>query len=217
MSELIAVKAVDEWELEVRAIPFVGTDSDGQYFDENTDIMADAFSTPLAIYQHGINQGASGMQEKLIIVGKAKPGSLEKRKDGWYLRFVLDKAIKQAKDIMDAAWKGLVAVSSDSVAHLARLDIGGKLIPYEKNRPGRIAIWPLAGVSLWEMGNGNLQPASRQAIALPAMKAIYKDAGLPFPNTDNVLPEAVKAVKRLRMTEAQKQAKQLLKKLGELK
>lgn len=219
MSELIAVKAIDDWEIDVRAVPFVGMDSDEQYFDEDTDIMDEAFSTPLAIYQHGVKQGATGLQEKLIIVGKAKPGSLEKRKDGWWVRFVLDKTVEQAKSIMDAAWKGLVAVSSDSIAHLARLDIGGKLIPYEKNRAGRIAIWPLAGVSLWEMGNGNLQPASRQAIAMPAMKAIYRDAGLPFPdvlNSDNGLPEAVKAVRRMRVLNAQKQARQLLKKLGDI-
>ena len=194
-----AVKAVGDWELEVKVLPFT-TDSDGQWFDENTDIMQDAFSTPLVIYQHGIKQGAKQIDNKPVIVGKSVQGTLQKRNDGWYIKVILDKALKQAKDIMEAAWKGLVAVSSDSIAHLARLDIGGKLIPYEKNKPGRIAVWPLAGFSLWEKGNGNFSPANHSAFALPAMKAIYREAGLPFPDiTDDVLPEAKqKAVKRAR-------------------
>lgn len=72
---------------------------------------------------------------------------------------------------------------------------------YDKNKPGRIAVWPLAGVSLWELGNGNLSPANRTAYAVPAIKAIYRDAGLQFPNiniTDGVLPEADEAAKRAR-------------------
>jgi hypothetical protein len=159
-------------------------DADGQWFDASTDIMADAFQTPLAVYQHGVEQGAKGFQGKLIVVGKSVAGSLAKKADGWHLRVVLDKSVALAKNIMDAAYKGLVAVSSGSISHLARLDVGGKLIPYDKDRKGRIAVWPLAEVSLWEKGNGNFQPANRQAIALPVMKAIYRDAGVPFPDVN---------------------------------
>jgi len=211
--EIIAIKAVGDWELEVRVLPFT-KDSDGQWFDANTDIMDEAFSTPLAIYQHGVKQGAKGLDGKPVIIGKSVSGSLEKRADGWYIRVILNNAIKQAKDIMDAAWKGLVAVSSDSIAHLARLDIGGKLIPYEKNRPGRIAVWPLAGFSLWEKGGGNFSPANHSAIALPAMKAIYRDAGIAFPEitSDDVLPEAQSAAKRARINKAITQAKNILSK-----
>jgi hypothetical protein len=80
---------------------------------------------------------------------------------------------------------------------------------YEKNRAGRIAVWPLAGISIWEKGNGNLKPASQIAYALPAMKAIYRDAGIPFPETlpatDGVLPEAsTDAAKRARSAEIEK-------------
>jgi hypothetical protein len=60
--------------------------------------------------------------------------------------------------------------------------VGGKLIPYEKDRPGRIAVWGLAEISLWEKGNGNYQPANQFAVALPVMKAMYRDAGVPFPD-----------------------------------
>ena len=34
-----AVKAVGDWEIEILAIPFGDVDSDGQYFDADTDIM----------------------------------------------------------------------------------------------------------------------------------------------------------------------------------
>ncbi|MCP4263655.1 MAG: hypothetical protein GY774_40030 [Planctomycetes bacterium] len=186
MSEyFIAVKVTDDWELEVLAIPFGDRDSDGQWFDDRTDIMGEAFSTPLAIYQHGIKQGAEALDDKPIVIGHTKPGSLQMKVDGWHIRLVLNKALKVAKDIMKAAKDGLVAVSSDSIAHLARLDIGGKLIQYEKNRPGRIAVWPLAGVSLWERGGGNALPASNATYALPAMKAIYRDAEMQFPELED--------------------------------
>ena len=127
---------------------------------------------------------------------------------GKSLRLVLDRSVKQARDIMDAAWKGLVAVSSDSISHLARLVVAGKSIMYEKNRAGRIAVWPLAGISLWEKGNGNVQPASRVTFALPAMKAMYRVAGLPFPDVDtHGDAEAVKAHR----AEIQTQTKKLIK------
>lgn len=198
----MTVKAVGDWELDVTAIPFGGTDSDGQYFDEHTDIMAEAFQTPLIVYQHGIKQGAKEYQEKPLVVGKAVPGSLVKQQDGWHLRVILDKAVQVAKDIMDAAKRGMVAVSSGSISHLARLDIGGKMIQYEKNRPGRIGVWALAEVSLWEQGNGNVRPASPFAVALPVMKAMYRDAGIVFPDMPNIeggSQEANKAASRARI------------------
>ena len=200
----LAVKAVGDWELDVLAIPFGTKDSDGQWFDENTDIMHEAFSTPLAVYQHGVKQGAKALQDKLIVVGKTQAGTLEKKSDGWHIRLILDKAIDVAKGMMDAAKRGMLAVSSGSISHLARLDVDGKRIMYEKDRPGRIAVWPFAEISLWEKGNGNLSPANHSAVALPAMKAIYRDAGLQFPeikveDTDGVLPEAEQAAKRARI------------------
>jgi hypothetical protein len=212
---LTSIKAVGDWELDVLAIPFNSKDSDGQWFDENTDIMHETFSTPLAVYQHGVLQGAKGLQDKLIVVGKTQAGSLQKRADGWHIRLILDKGIALAKRIMDAAKNGLVAVSSGSISHLARLDIGNKIIPYEKDRPGRIAVWPFAEISLWEKGGGNMQPANRFAVALPAVKAIYKDADVPFPSihvgdTHGVLSK----MKRSEITDIQKKSKDLLRKIN---
>lgn len=211
-----AIKAVGDWELDVLAIPFGSKDSDGQWFDAKTNIMPDQFQTPLIAYQHGISQGAKSLQDEPIQIGEAVPGSLHKESDGWHIKVVLNKAKKLAQGIMDAARKGMVAVSSGSINHMARLDIGGKLIMYEKNRPGRIAIWPLAEVSIWEKGNGNLQPANRFAVALPAMKAIYRKAGMLFPDVDNVSADAhggseAQKANRAKIAEIQKKSKELQK------
>jgi len=212
----IAVKAVDDWELDVLAIPFGSRDSDGQWFDDRTDIMDTAFQTPLAVYQHGIKQGAKELDASPVVIGTVKPGSLEKRLDGWHVRVILNKAIKVAQDIMEAARKMMVSVSSGSIAHLARLDIGGKLIQYEKNRPGRIAVWPLAEISLWEQGNGNVQPANQFAMAMPAMKAIYREAGLKFPDIDTTGEVQADLVQhRTEVKKAKQEAQKILDSLNE--
>lgn len=209
-----SVKAVGDWELDVLAVPFHGEDSDRQHFDERTDIMSEAFSTPLVVYQHGVKQGAKALDEKPVVLGSTVPGSLVRKSDGWHIRVILNKAIKVAKDIMDAAWKGLVAVSSGSIAHLARLDIGGKLIQYEKDRPGRIAVWPLAEVSIWELGGGNMKPANPFAVAMPVMKAMYRDAGLPFPELDTIGgAEADEVKRRAKVKKLQEKSEKLLRRL----
>lgn len=206
-----SIKAVGDWELDVLAIPFGSKDSDGQWFDENTDIMPEVFSTPLAVYQHGIAQGARALQDKLIVVGKTQAGTLEKKQDGWHIRLILDKTVEAAKNLMEAAKAGLIAVSSGSIAHLARLDIGSKIIPYEKDRPGRIAVWPFAEISLWEMGNGNMRPANRFAVAMPVIKAIYRDAGISFPEIKDT--HGALGTKRAEIERIKKQSQYILSKI----
>lgn len=216
--EHAAVKAVGDWELDVNPVPFGSrqtADSDGQWFDAFTDIMERVFTTPLVIYQHGIKRGGRAADEKPNIIGQSVAGSWKKSGDGWHIRVRLDQTKEEAREIMQAAYKREVAVSSDSISHLARLDVGGRLIQYEKNRPGRIAVWPTAGFSLWEMGGGNFRPANRSAIALPAMKAIYREAGLPFPelkDTPGVSNYAsAEAARRAKV--ARENAQNILKKL----
>jgi hypothetical protein len=173
------IKAVGDWELDVLAAPFNKPDSDGQTFDASTDFMLDNFAAPVILYHHGVMPGKSALQQIPVVIGKA--GKPEVRSDGLHVRVMLDKSIEWARRVWEAAKKGLAVASSDSIAHLARLDIAGKRIMYEKDRPGRIAVWPLAGLSLWDAVGDNFRPASRYAIALPAMKAIYREAGIPFP------------------------------------
>lgn len=216
----VAIKAVGDWELDVLAIPFGSRDSDGQWFDDRTEIMAEQFQTPLIVYQHGIKDGTvtkdgyAQIDASPVIPGKVVPGSLKKMVDGWHIRVILDKAKEAAKNLMDAARNGMVAVSSGSISHLARLDTGDKVIQYEKNRPGRIATWALAEVSLWVKKDGNAEPANRFAYALPAMKAMYRDAGIAFPDIEKDTSggaDAEEVKRRARVKELQRQSKQLSK------
>lgn len=210
MAKLIGmtIKALGDWELDVLALPFDRKDSDQQFFDANTDTMPEQFNNPAIIYHHGIMPGKGRIEKKPVIIGKAL--SMEVQGDGLHVRVLLDKTIEYARRVWDAAKKGLAVASSDSITHLARLEVAGKLQMYEKDKPGRIAVWPLAGLSLWDKVDGNFLPASRYALALPAMKAIYRDAGLPFPeveDTNGVLPDAEQAAKRAKI---QQQAKAYL-------
>lgn len=205
--KLLAVKAVGDWEIEIRAVPF-GVDRDGQTFDADTDYMLDMFSSPILIYHHGFKPGMKGLEDRPVIVGKST--KTEMRSDGVYIRGILDKTIEYARRIWEAAKNGLAVASSDSILHLARLDVGGKRIMYEKNRPGRIAVWPLAGVSLWDVAKGNALPASRNAIALPAMKAIYREAGIDFPDVVGTTGDGQAEKRARRRTEARKEAERIL-------
>lgn len=215
----VAIKAVGDWELDINVLPFQ-LDTDGQWFDPGTDTMSDKFSSPLIVYQHGVKQGGHGIEDKPVILGDPIPGSLRLEHDGWHINAIIDKTIRKAKEIMEAAKNGLLAVSSGSISHLARLDIGGKLHMYDKTKPGRIAVWPIAEVSLWERGGGNFEPANKHAYALPAMKAIYRDAGLQFPeiiDEPNGAPQVSElARKRAKVIEQSKQILNKGKKLRRL-
>lgn len=204
-----AIKAVGDWEIDINSAPFNRPDSDNQTFDDGTDFMLEDFPQPAIFYHHGIMPGKKGLQKKPIVIGKTV--GVEKRVDGLHLRVVLNKSLEWAKRVWEAAKKGLAVASSDSIAHLARLEVSGKLIMYEKDKAGRIAVWPLAGVSLWDKTEGNFQPASRYALALPAVKAMYREAGIPFPALDShgAVPEAEQAARR---AEVIKKSNEILKK-----
>ena len=202
----IAVKAVGDWEIEVRAVPF-GPDGDNQTFDADTDYMLGDFPTPAIIYHHGVKQGRTGFEDKPIVIGKTV--SAEKRSDGIWLRVVLDKLNEYARKVWEAAKAGLAVASSDSIAHLARLDVGGKRIPYEK-RPGRIAVWPLAAVSLWDAGVGQLMPASPNALAMPALKTIYEQAGLTLPDIPGVDEPQAETEAEMQVAAAKNEADQTI-------
>jgi len=203
---MIGVKALGDWQIDILAVPFGVRDSDEQFFDNGTDIMQANFPNPAILYHHGIQPGMQELQEKPVVIGKAL--SVEKRPDGWHIIALLDKAQEFARRVWEAAKNGIAAASSDSIAHLARLETDGKTIMYEKNRPGRISVWPLAGVSLWDRVEGNAVPAFpyKNVVPLPAMKAIYKEAGFDFPEIDAThgASQAAKDLKRAKVIEQSK-------------
>lgn len=213
--DFLSIKAVGEWELDVLAVPFNKPDSDGQTFDANTDFMLEHFASPAILYHHGVEPGKKSLQKKPVIIGKAQ--AVEVKSDGVHIRVLLDKSLEWARRVWEAAKNGLAVASSDSISHLARLEVNGKSMMYEKNKPGRISVWALAGVSLWDKVEGNFLPASRYALALPAMKAIYRDAGIQFPDVSNDThggePYADEAARRARIEKIQATARKHLSKI----
>lgn len=169
----LAVKAVGDWELDVLGNPY-GPDSDQQWFDEGTEIPT---SEVPVVYYHGIRDDQRGLVEKPIVIGKAT--KTERNAQGQWWRVVLDKLKDEAKKVMDAAREkpSKAVASSGAIDYLSRLEIGGKLQPYDKRTPGRIAVWHMGELSLWDWKPGHNQ-AHPYAVAVPALKATYDEAGI---------------------------------------
>jgi hypothetical protein len=165
-----SVKAVGDWELEVLAIPFGDVnnlDSDGEFFSSKTNLHLDTFKTPLIPYYHSFGPDNKPLDTPEII---GKPKGYEIRPDGVWWRVVLDKTNEFAKRIWEAAKQGLARASSGSIAHLVRKAMNGEILE-----------WPLAEISLIDMGD-NRAPANKWAVALPVMKSVYDQAGMILPD-----------------------------------
>src|SRR3990172_2238251 len=174
----VAVKVAGDWELLVNGNPF-GPDSDNQWFDENSKIVSGS-DIPV-IYYHSLEDTKKGpaFAKQPIVIGKASDP--EKKPDGVWWKVVLDKTVEEAQKVWEAAKKGLAVASSGAIDYLSRLEINGKLEPYDKSKPGRIATWHMGELSLWDYGNGHLPQAHPHAVAIPALKAIYAAARMPLP------------------------------------
>lgn len=178
--EIHAIKALDDWKLEVLAVPFGGPDggkdSDGEYFSPRTKTYADQFKTPLIVYYHGLDPNGKPMGEPEVI-GQAIEGTWRKDAQGWWITVALDKAKDLARRVWEAAKQGLAKASSGSIAHLVR-----------KLSNGEIVNWPVAEVAIFDT-EGKRQPANQYAVALPVMKAVYDQAGIEMPVLPVEAPE----------------------------
>jgi len=166
------VKALDDWTLDVLGCPYGGPhdgkDSQGEFFAPDTNWHLDKgySELPPVAYYHGWDE-----------TGKPKgtPEYLGRTIKRWvddagvWWRVQLDKASEWAKRIWDSAKEGTARASTGSL-HLSRVD-----------EDGHIREWPVAELSLLDMTDGR-QPANTYAVAVPAMKAMYKRAGLPLPD-----------------------------------
>lgn len=175
-AEDYAIKAVGDWELDVRGIPFGATDSDGQWFDEHTETMPDHFKAPVPTYYHGLKE------EVPEVIGKTV--SITKKADGWWAHIILDKTKEYAGKIWEAAKAGGAYASSGTIRHMARLERNGSVYPWSKKTPGRISVWPWAEIAIFDVENKQT-PASWRAVALPAIKSVYQQAGISWPVTES--------------------------------
>lgn len=175
MGEYLAIKALDNWEIDVLAVPY-GRDGHKQSFTENTNLHLDKFPTPVVHYYHGFTPDGKPQGDP-VIVGNVK--SHERRSDGVWYRIVLDKTKGLAKRIWEGAKKGITRASTGTVAHLMR-----PLPTRGKPTPGEITNWPVAEIALWDLGEDRSPPANNFAVALPVMKAAYKAAGIDLPEIE---------------------------------
>ncbi len=172
LSRVVAIKSdAGDWLLDVLGVPFGGPnggkDTDGEYFDAATKLYLDKYATVPAVYYHGFGENGRPMGDPQFI---GKTLSHEVRSDGVWFRVVLDKANDYAKRVWEAAKQGIARASSGSITHLTRYGVGG-----------HITHWPVAELSIFD-AVGHRQPANQYAVAVPALKAVYAQAGLTWPD-----------------------------------
>lgn len=180
LEQIIAVKAVGDWELEV-LVPFggphAGKDLQGEYFNESTNFHLDKY-TPPAVYYHGYGDNGQPAGDPQFI-GKTVGHRLEDGVGVW-LRVILDKANEIAQKLWDN--RNNLVSSSGSISHLVR-----------RTRDGLLTHWPLAEISIFETITGK-RPANSYAVALPVMKSVYLQAGIDLPDElQNNDPEGAEA------------------------
>jgi len=204
-----SVKVAGNWELDVLGNPY-GPDSDGQWFDENSQIVSGS-EIPV-VYYHSLDDGGNGFASVPVVIGKAINPT--KKSDGTWWHVILDKAKEKAAKVWQAAQQGAAVASSGAIEYLSRLEIGGKMRPYDKRVPGRIAVWHMGELSLWENNTGKRRQAHPYAVAVPALKATYEQAGLTFPDDvdepENDEPKADEKAAKIAKKNLQKRARYLM-------
>lgn len=163
------VKAVGDWTLDVRGVPFGGPingrDLDGDQFNTKSNLHLDRYNPPV-LYFHSYDDSGRPQGEP-VEIGEIL--SHEVKADGVWFRVLLDKTQELAKRIWDAAKKGIAFASAGTADHLYRAD-----------PDGTITNFPLVELSLLDAANGK-RPKNSYAVALPAMKAHYAKAGKSLP------------------------------------
>ncbi len=165
---VIAVKGA--FELDVLGLPFGSADdkdAQGEWFDGGTQFHSDKWPLPPVVYYHSFNPDGTPAGAPAYI------GRTVKRwvdAAGVWFRAVLDDTSDLAQRVIAAARQGAARASSGGIAHLCRVD-----------SDGHIREWPVGELSLFDMGEGRT-PANRHAVALPAMKAVYEQAGIALPD-----------------------------------
>ena len=184
--KMVAIKALGDWEIEVLGVPFGSPDNrdaHGEFFDASTELHLDKFPAPPVVYYHGFsgnNRGVSEMKSPEYI---GKTVGIDKRLDGVWYRVILDKSKAFARKVWEAAQRGIAFASSGTVPHLSR-----------RGENGHIAEWVVAELSLVDGNkNENREMASRDAVAIPVLRSIYKQANLNWPDGLEVLSQEASA------------------------
>lgn len=164
-----SIKAIGDWTLDILAAPFgspARKDAHGEYFDLQTDFAEQHYPLAPIVYYHGFE--ASGRPaRKPVFIGRAI--ARETRVDGVWYRAELDPAKPEAQLVMKAAREGRAAASPGTADHLRRVA-----------PDGHCEFWPILELSSFDTYSGQ-RPANSYAVALPAVKALYAEAGIALP------------------------------------
>lgn len=175
----VCVKAVGDWELDVLAVPYggpnQGRDAAGEYFNKDTNLYLDKFDNPIVSYYHGFDPDGRPQGEPEEI---GEVISRESKEDGLWVRVLLDKASEYATRVWEAAKEGVARASSGTIEHIRRVA-----------RDGLITHWPFVELALFDT-EGSRQPANDYAVALPVLKAAYKQAGRKWPDIQDLKVKA---------------------------
>lgn len=168
------VKAItdgDKWVLDILTAPFgspVKRDSHKEYFDIQTDFAEQYYPLAPLVYYHGY-ETSQRRAAKPIFLGHTFQRDV--RVDGVWYKGELDKRVPLAQQMWDAALKGQLASSPGTAEHLRRA-----------SPDGHLDLWPILEISIFETSSGK-RPANPYAVALPALKAVYQEAGLDLPES----------------------------------
>jgi hypothetical protein len=207
MAVVKAILSGDEYHLEILGVPFGGPnngrDADKERFTLESNLYLDVYKTIPLVLAHGMDPQTGKPSGKPVYVGTAEYLRTDER--GHWFRGVLDKSKKVIAGLWEAAKNGMLAASSGSINHLVR-----------KAKDGTILEWPVAELTLVDL-NSNMRPVNSYAVALPMIKAAYREAGIPFPDAtlgsdDGGLPEADEAAKRARTRAVKTHSKAILAK-----
>ena len=166
------VKAAGEWELDILANPYGGPengkDKHGEYFSAKTKFHEERLPHPPIVHYHGYgdDKKPEGLPVFLGIPTKRWTDAL-----GVWYRATLDQTVARSKDMMAAAQKGTLRASTGVVLATHRIN----------KATGEILSWMNGEISLFDTATGK-QPANSYAVALPAMKALYEQAGITLPD-----------------------------------
>ena len=185
----MVIKAAGDYELDVLLVPFggpiAGKDTDGQYFDDRTDIQHEYYKTIPAYYYHAFTPEGKPQGDPEVI-GKMTYDHTDAQ--GHWYKAILDRTNEYARRVWEAAKRGTARASSGSINHIARA---------LKN--GWIKLWPVVEGSLID-AEGKRQPANAYAVAMPAAKATKSENQ----------PEAAAGVKATGAADTTKQPKGFL-------
>jgi hypothetical protein len=195
----------DAW---VRAHPFGSPykkDAHEEYFDRKTDYHDDDLTSVPVTYYHNYTPEGQPSGEPTAI---GKTIAREYRKDGRWdkVRFNrgMDPEIKTR--IAKAMKTGTLRASPTVVPDFHKVD----------DRTGHIDDWLTGSIAVLD-ARGERQPANQLAIGIPAMKALFKQARIPFPAKLETLERhhMQKSMKGGRFVKARSLLKALLKVLGD--